>query len=222
MKKIFLLFMIVVFSAFNANAESIQLMEASLNFNMPDQWKYYGEDDSIPNKNVYIFKRDYIINSEGSKIIPAIIVINEKTVAEDSIVYFVNKKMEHKLKNTIKYYTWYDKATQLKQAVIFHAINYDEEYSKLSYNAILMTATYGTYGFYIYCNVTSEVYDDVKDEFFTILKSVVLDTRLPQDEIIQIEKIEKGKKYIQMFSNRNTSDKSKKKMGIIKEVIKLK
>jgi predicted GNAT superfamily acetyltransferase len=120
-------------------------------------------------------------------------VINEKTVAEDSIVYFVNKQMQHKLKNIINFNTWYENAIQINQAIILHSTNYDD-YAKMSFDTVMMSGAYGSYGFYIYCNVTSDVYDNVEDEFYAILKSMTLETQLPQDEIIQVERIEKDKK----------------------------
>ncbi|MHC4104688.1 MAG: hypothetical protein ACYSR9_07100 [Planctomycetota bacterium] len=120
-------------------------------------------------------------------------MINEKTVAEDSIVYFVNKQMQHKLKNIINFNTWYENAIQINQAIILHSTNYDD-YAKMSFDTVMMSGAYGSYGFYIYCNVTSDVYDNVEDEFYAILKSMTLETQLPQDEIIQVERIEKDKK----------------------------
>ena len=62
-------------------------------------------------------------------------------------------------------------------------------------------------------NVSSDVFDYVKGEFFTNWKSIKLETQYLQYEIIEVERTEKDKKYIEMISNIDTSDKDDYYLG---------
>jgi len=199
-----------------ANADTIPLDNAALEFKLPNHWHYFGRDKSISDKIVHIFKRDYIVNQNGVKIIPAILVMNENTEAEDSVVYLINKQMQFNLKNVSSYYTWHDSKTQMKQAIILQSTNYNSQAQK-TFSSVILTSTYGNHGLTVYCNVTSDSFDEVRDEFFSILKSIKIETKLAQDEIVEFDVTDdKGRHFIQMMSNRDTSEKSRKKVTVIK------
>ncbi len=167
-------------------SKTLKFPRLNLNYDLNEEWKYYGLSKISKTKFVYTFKRKPIKDKIGEPIIPAIVFLFEKYNKDISpIQYSIAKRVQFNLKEIKLLKTYIDKITGIKSAVFLHGEKIDKK-SKRHLSFILFSFTYGEHGITVICNSTSDVISKVTKEFIDLIKSMKITTNENIIEIVEM------------------------------------
>ena len=180
-----ILFILIVCLITPLAAATLAVPEGRLSFSLPSHWVLKGEEKGDFGA-IFTFKREPVKDSQGRMIIPAVMVsVRPYDTASDPVHFAAYVRTTFRLQDMIAFYSWHDGRFSLKSGVLFQARKTDT-HTGLPHTMLVFTASYGKYSLIIVCNVPTELFPRVADDFFGMFKSLRLETRLPVPEIIEV------------------------------------
>lgn len=163
------LFLFLLITLATPSFQQIKLKGTKISFELPNnKWKL---DQELENKGlvVMIFKREPILDSSKVEVIPNIAFISEKVDEKMDLQTFASLKKKSVSFDIKKTFTSENGPLNFKNALGYIG-NYSDKWGE--HTIYMVYLVNNKRGVQIVCDVMTELIEEVREEFETILKSI--------------------------------------------------
>lgn len=172
MKSLTILLIYFTFLGQSLMAQTTQVPGAELIFDLPNEKWYQGPIEELNGQTVSYFKREPIIDSKGHGIIPNLaFIVEEVDEGLDVILYSVDKKANSPFE-VKKMFTHKDENPKINHK---YSVGYEGAYKdqgEIDHTVYVVHLIERTTGVQVFCDITTELWDDYKGEFESFLRSI--------------------------------------------------
>jgi hypothetical protein len=170
MKLLTILFLTLLSFGLKTDNLTQDLKEAKIKIDLPNDSWFLADKQETKGMTVYYFKRKPIEDNEGRKIIPNISVIIEDVDRDlDAVTYSAMKRSKVNFK-VLEVFTHESGTIKYENAIGYKGSYVDK--NELDHTIYIVHGINGKKGLQFICDVTTNILDQVDNEFLTTLKSI--------------------------------------------------